>query len=380
MEYYSEEEVVKKPFLFISYSHGDYDIVLADTRQMYSMGVRLWWDKDMECGDNWKHRARDIILHPNCLGVLFYSSVSSYLSQPVEEERAWTLEAMRQKKSRGFFYVSINPDGLSTLQILRDTFCKIKEEGYDAEKYFPLYRVKQIAEVFASEIIFIARRSGKEVCETVYEKAKEVYATDDLSVVLKNLAKRGDAETTNGEYVYFFGKFCDKRTENPAFGNGLVSVADVIEYEGEFYFRSDLHWRVLNKNGDDVYMITEDIIAVRKGGDELNFWLQNYFTQTAFNDEERTMLKAPVRLACRADFNDDNKNLMKAKCTGAAHMAEVSWWIADKGAGAALQASVNDKGEVYKHGWRFRESEQGVRPVIKISLNDLVKKLNKQDI
>lgn len=81
-----EEVSDKQDFLFISYSHKDYKLVYEDLAVMSCKGVRFWYDEGLRAGKHWDEEVKRILLHPHCVGVIFFLSENLFLSKSVNEE------------------------------------------------------------------------------------------------------------------------------------------------------------------------------------------------------------------------------------------------------------------------------------------------------
>lgn len=65
---------MNKPYLFISYSSKDKDIVLKDVEQLRELGVNIWVDTQMRTGTNWQKEAFSAINEVDCKVIVLYVS------------------------------------------------------------------------------------------------------------------------------------------------------------------------------------------------------------------------------------------------------------------------------------------------------------------
>ena len=76
-------------YVFISYSHRDYDKVYSDLA-FFSYNtkkrVRFWYDEGLPAGDDWFSEAEKRLSDPNCSGVVFYLSENLLRSSAVLRE------------------------------------------------------------------------------------------------------------------------------------------------------------------------------------------------------------------------------------------------------------------------------------------------------
>lgn len=76
----------EQDFLFISYSHRDYKKVYEDLAVMSQAGIKFWYDKGMRAGKRWNEEVKTILMHPRCVGVIFFISENLFLSKSVNHE------------------------------------------------------------------------------------------------------------------------------------------------------------------------------------------------------------------------------------------------------------------------------------------------------
>lgn len=76
----------QKPYVFVSYSKQDKDVVYACVAQLQSRGCNIWIDKEQlvnTVGECWNKEARKVLRAPNCKAILFFMSKYSMWSAPV---------------------------------------------------------------------------------------------------------------------------------------------------------------------------------------------------------------------------------------------------------------------------------------------------------
>ena len=74
----------KKPYLFVSYSHADTQIVLPTIEALRVKGYRIWYDEGIKTGSNWRKMIVDKV--SNCRQFIVFSSKSSIESKWVKRE------------------------------------------------------------------------------------------------------------------------------------------------------------------------------------------------------------------------------------------------------------------------------------------------------
>lgn len=95
-----EAKIGDSPFLFISYSHKDANLVLADIVELKKHGVRLWYDRSIVYGEEWDRKALSVLLKPNCCGVIAYLSKNSAISPSVCLELQTAFERFKKEEAK----------------------------------------------------------------------------------------------------------------------------------------------------------------------------------------------------------------------------------------------------------------------------------------
>ena len=73
-------------YIFISYSHKDYQKVYADLADLYESDIPFWYDSGLPAGKNWDDVVREKMTDPYCAGVIFYLSENLFLSRSIQTE------------------------------------------------------------------------------------------------------------------------------------------------------------------------------------------------------------------------------------------------------------------------------------------------------
>ncbi|MGN1104956.1 MAG: leucine-rich repeat protein [Candidatus Coproplasma sp.] len=130
-----EANVDDKPFVFISYSHKDAQIVISDIIEMKKHGVRLWYDCSILFGEKWDECVLNIIRRENCVGVIIYVSDNSVNSENVAKE----IECAKLKfgsNSTSIIGVHIGGKVLSEYNIMNNKCLSVFSSAFsDTNKY-----------------------------------------------------------------------------------------------------------------------------------------------------------------------------------------------------------------------------------------------------
>ncbi len=373
--YYTKEEVVRDGFLFISYKHEDANgTVNAVLEYLYDQGVRFWFDADLSVGQNWTEVARELIMHKNCLGVIFFNSIDSFTSEPVHKERGYAIEKTRVcKQTKAPFVVfPVNIGYPSVVEIIRAVFEKFKD-GKQLNREFPLEYINNIATLFDSNIIYCYADPEKEdeykknLCDEIIKTFPHIVNKLHLQIRKEN-NKVADS--------IFFGQYKDKPTNDVPVSllnnDGRISLrgSSFLVLEGVSYTIKDLSWRVLYCEGDRCILVCEDTVCIKNGGSDLKKWLSESFRSVAFSEEEQSLIEE-LRLVTEEDIHQvsDEKQFVFAKSET---NSDGHWWIDSMSLGS-LQKVMKKDGKVFSSGYNIRTKRSGVRPVIVLSKDNVLK-------
>jgi hypothetical protein len=82
------------PYIFISYSHADSDIVFSQIEKLQKEGYRVWYDEGIPTSAKWKKNIEEKI--DNCKKFIFFLSINSATSKEVNEE----IERFKENKGK----------------------------------------------------------------------------------------------------------------------------------------------------------------------------------------------------------------------------------------------------------------------------------------
>lgn len=140
-------------FIFISYSHCDYKSVYCDLLQLYARKIPFQYDGTLPKGTRWDSEVHDYINHEDCVGVLFFVSKNTLLSEAVEQECRLVREVLKERKP----YFSVNLEGSTPpSQILMRS---ILQNGVDAclMKGVDNNRMVRFLTTFHDDITFVPK-------------------------------------------------------------------------------------------------------------------------------------------------------------------------------------------------------------------------------
>lgn len=379
--YYTREEIVKKPYVFVSYRHKDKSAVVQDVLDfLYQKGIRFWYDSDLGLGDRWSEVAESLIKNENCRGVIFFNSVDSFVSEPVYKERMFTIERMDESRRRGetFTVIPVNIGKPSTLRLIKAVFDALPDSDKDIEREFTVRYLYSIVKLFDSEMIYCyADPDNREgYMESLYQNiSRSLPCVVDESTLQMKILKDAAANTAPMTVNLGMCKSQPTSTLHSVYlqKDGVVNYNNnaYIVQGGKAYTAKKIRWRILYCEGERFVLIAEDTVDLRGGGPELMTWLKSDFYSLFFSPEEQAKINGGlVRLLTPADI-EKTEDAARLVFEQAGDCPEGHWWI-DSKAGGALQRVVKKDGTVFRAGYNIRTKRSGVRPVIEIDKQELL--------
>lgn len=386
--YREESKILAKPFIFISYCHSDAVIVLHDVGKLMAMGVNLWYDVNMECGEDWSHRAQRIIEHENCVGTIFYNSAASFLSNAVQKERVMTLKKLEfytndEKEADnilGFFYTSVNIGDKSTGQYLQEAYACINGRDMQAmENMLPLSTVITLASMFRSELLYIPRplSSSDEAVAKIYDRAKKSMATNDLKIMLQTLLQEGKLTQLGKNYLLEYGSYIYETSDLSSyifFDSSRITQngREYIEREDGVYTLEPVEWLYYKCNGDILYFISSKILASNLGDGIMEKWLYGEFSDILKGGSSKLVLEE-MRFVSVQEAEELGESILKTVCVPYISPIVAYWWLKDDGEYDYTRKAVNAAtGGFYHKGYNKKTSILGYRPVIGVKFDSLL--------
>lgn len=334
-EFFSAQEVVKAPFLFISYSHKNKPLVEDMARYLLDQGVRLWYDVDLVTGDDWNEMVVSLITHENCSGVIFVCSPAAYVSANIHREREAALKTQAQRGTGKYRLFSVNvcdnADEGSYMRMLKTTFDGLQADALDI--VFPMEHFQTLMQLIGTD--------------PICQKTANAAWMDNLMKDIERSAKP----------VVDKGGIALEQMQKAAGYSGLVIALG--NYDGP------LKWQLLDREGDRGLFLLQTPLPPAYGNG-VEAWLNGDFLRHAFSDAEAAELVGPIRLLTKAEFVAYAADIPRA---------DTAWWLRDYV--GARQAVVLDDGTLSAMGALNQQLKRGIRPVITLNLNNAAKWLIK---
>ena len=186
---------------------------------------------------------------------------------------------------------------------------------------------------------------------------------------------------------------CGKKNERME----TVDVGDVVEFGMSLSENQILKWIVLECDGDEALLLSEEIITYRRfhqndtsiewHSSECCTWLNNDFYNEAFSEAEKDKIieceiqtknygsdtadSTPNRvfLLSTKEMNEYVKGKKYAKIL--INDSAIGWFLRDKAENQTHIAYVDANGDIIEGLGAEMQSEQGIRPAIRIKVNNI---------
>ena len=236
---YSEREshVKNEKYLFVSYSHRDVDFVYEKLNKLYDMGLNFWYDREIGAGKSWSKVAEAAMLNENCIGIIYFLSCNSVLSEAISKEIEFAGKK-QEMMGDGFLVIPIVIKGGSYYQLVQQAFISLKDEtAANLELQLPFERVKAFLDYFPNEDLF--RSSSPEnfeedIIHDAEKHNRELLSTsNNVLIVMQN---EGLIMQKGIGYVFKFAKYPLDRDNDVTFlGDGLFEKT----YTSEWFYKRD---------------------------------------------------------------------------------------------------------------------------------------------
>ncbi|MCH5147877.1 MAG: toll/interleukin-1 receptor domain-containing protein [Clostridiales bacterium] len=330
-------------YFFISYSHGDKEIVYHVLSELYEKGGNFWYDIELSPGDCWDEKVAEHIRNENCVGAIFFISIKNTSTSAAMYEEVEIVNELSRKRKFTSIPVYIDyfkDDVLKQLQLALISNNSVENE-------LNMKMAAAYTNLFSSRKIYVLCSEVKYAADQLYESCIRCEATEfnPLNIkeenfqFLSNVSKVDSShilkdgiypQTEDGlpvewklvykesENLYFVSKYCldfvpkgDKRCENSLANQ--FSGKPYIEKVG-LIKRSLIEKVLAIKNGEQLlgYNVPTDYADSMREQQLKLFWVEN--------DDETLSL-----------FNMQNKEI-KSKLP-----------FSDINAGVRLMLIINDK-------------------------------------
>ena len=143
-------------YYFVSYSHADYKQVYSDILKLQAAGINVWYDRGLPAGKNWEEMAEEALTKYSCVGVIFYVSKNSLLSDAVAREIAYV-------KNLGKDFLSVNLP--ITCEDGSEMICSAQQMLSILEKQNPISEGKreEVCSAFGDKVIYLGYNESTEL-------------------------------------------------------------------------------------------------------------------------------------------------------------------------------------------------------------------------
>ena len=366
-------------YVFISYSHVDFEIVFEDLNSLFDAGLNYWYDHDLAAGKEWDTEVESVVRDDNCLGIIFFMTENLFLSKAVQKEINIYRELKETKKE--FFFFCISPGCLKVNELIRRIYSRMPENT-DPNSIFPLDRLECIITTFKDETIFIGREEGKKstnhIKEVVWnlEKKKGLFANDES--FLSSLVSKKILSNVNGIHYFNFGSYPQNISKDvsPVVLNGkfIINKKAYFAKNGVVFSYDSIAWRLVKLDGKYGIFVSDLCLDYMKGGQELIDWIEGAFREEAFTDEEKKILSS-LSILSKTHLEQYKQYIGEVNgrsdyFNGKADEIHIIWLldvIPDK----LKRMCANSKGIIMSDGMPYNNMG-GVRPVICVDFTSII--------
>lgn len=166
-------------YLFISYSRQDYKKVYLDMAELYLMGVRYKYDRELQrngsLDQSWFDDVRFHYLEdPNCVGVIFYISENLLASSSV-------LAEIRSIRENHIKYIGVN---LTNISIMQNIGMVMNKKGTALE----MSDVTMMLDTFNDKITYVMYSQKNHVGDFVERLRKEFDVVEDTTKIKEKMS------------------------------------------------------------------------------------------------------------------------------------------------------------------------------------------------
>lgn len=135
---------MSKPYVFVSYSSSNRDLVWEDVYNLQQRGYNIWIDDKMidKTKSSWENDAIEAITTLNCKLLIFYVSRDSLSSKPCLNEMKATISEKAKKFNRNegkLKFIAVDAEEIENFDDFTDELFTEYDESNNSEKYDILY-------------------------------------------------------------------------------------------------------------------------------------------------------------------------------------------------------------------------------------------------
>ena len=370
------------PYILISYSHKDGDIVREDVENLRARGVRVWIDhrtetiENMSLSDNWYQKVEEAVKHPNCRAVIFYVSVPFLLSKSIQREQRLVRELCEKKcqdaEAKDFCYYCVSVNGKPMSDHLFEAAMESRNPAspYFDKNYYGKEPEKMQREMFDDDKLVILRENSDECVRMIYSKiAGHLGASDDVSATMEALEKISLASRDTGDIpfgIYKEGEPCDPVARPKGNTRFEVNGKQYIHHNGEVFATGPLQWKLMYVQDARAVLLCSKVLE--KGPfTEVQDYLQ-IFEKLAFSAAEASIIEK-IRLMNPQDVEWTEPVRRDAVLALDASQERMYWWIDQEGILPEWRRTYQNNKPV-NNGFLVTRPK-GFRPVIEVCVDDL---------
>lgn len=261
----NESDIVTatKDFVFISYSHGDYNEVFDNLKVLDDNNINYWVDKELLAGDKWDETVLSVINHCRCKGAVLFLSPNYLRSEAAEKE----IEYCFEKKRKENFVVSIvSINRRSVLGNIGLVFNSIRDAKDDEiQKIFPQERIYTITKYLEKSVLYAPNLVDCDVdnkqkfIDAFRKNVGSVF--DDSKAYHKTLAEKMNVRNVDGVSEMELGLCPMARMDSDGYllceGYNFINGKLVYKRKGRIYLAQSVNWKIADINEDEIVLLSD---------------------------------------------------------------------------------------------------------------------------
>ncbi len=259
----SDIATATKDFVFISYSHGDYNEVFSNLKVLDDNNMNYWVDKELLAGDKWDETVLNVINHCRCKGAVLFLSPNYLKSEATEKE----IEYCFEKKKKDNFVVSIvsinNRSVLGNIGLVFNSMQNAKDD--EIQKVFPQERIYTITKYLEKNVLYTPNLvncdadSKKKFIGAFRKNVGSVF--DDSKTYHKMLAEKNNVRNVDGVNEMEFGVCPMARTDSDGYlaceGYNTIKGKLVYKRKEQVYSVQSVKWKVADINENEIVLLAD---------------------------------------------------------------------------------------------------------------------------
>jgi len=262
--YSSRNKICKSDkFVFISYSHNDKDIDYPVFNDLYEAGLNFWYDTEIKYGTDWFTTAQDALLDPNCIGILFFLSYNSVISEAISKEIDLVKDKLKINKDFKIIPIMIDNHVRSYYHLIQQAMKNVNES--ELNQKLPFERVTKFFNFFNERIKFMENKLKDSLVQDIISELKkfdmQLMSTSESAI---KILQDQDILTQYGEFTLLnYGSYPASTCAKVSIKNGFFKLTGIPYYkESVVYNFAEISWNLLSVIDGEFTFISMDCFDI----------------------------------------------------------------------------------------------------------------------